>query len=188
MVSDEIEPDAAGADDADDGRGAGVRFDVVEHLAGDHRQHLRDQAEADLVQLAAAQRGHALDRLAVGGLDGFGIELAEGAEIAGHDGEHAGEGAEPDDIDPDQRPDQRIDAADRVERAPGEEVHDAVGDDVARGEEAEREGEDGGEDRAEEGDGDGLEQRLDEEQGARGRAGIGRQHQHDEAAEIAEAR
>ena len=43
--------------------------------------------------------------------------LPNAPKSADSDREHAGEGAEPDDIDPDQRPDQRVDAADRVEEA-----------------------------------------------------------------------
>ena len=55
--------------------------------------------------------------LLVGGLDRLREQLAEGAEVRGHDREHAGERSEPDDVDPDQRPDQRVDAADGVEAA-----------------------------------------------------------------------
>ena len=36
----EIQPDAAGADDADDGRGARVELEIVEHLARDQREDL----------------------------------------------------------------------------------------------------------------------------------------------------
>ena len=89
-------------------------FDEIEHLPRDHRQHLRHQAKTDFVQRVAAGSADALDLLPVGGLDGFGEQFAERAEIRHRDRQHAGERTETDDIDPDQRPDQRVDAADRI--------------------------------------------------------------------------
>ena len=88
-------------------------LEIVEHLARDHRQHLRQQAEAD---------PHAAPPPPVDTTPSTGLRSA--VSIASenslpkapmsrrHDREHAGEGAEADDVDPDQRPDQRVDAAD----------------------------------------------------------------------------
>ena len=42
----QLQADAAGADDADDGRRARVGFEEIEHLPGDDREHLRQQAKA----------------------------------------------------------------------------------------------------------------------------------------------
>jgi len=109
----QLQANAAGADNADDGGRAGIRFDKIEHLTGNHRQYLRHQAKSYFVQRIAARRPDAFDLLAVSGLDRLGEQLAERAEIRHRNREHAGEGTETDDIDPDQRPDQRVDAADR---------------------------------------------------------------------------
>ncbi len=109
----------------------------------------------------AAARDDALGRLAVHGLDRLGIKLAERADVACHDREHAGEGAEAHDIDPYERPDQRVDPADGIGEAPRQELDDALRHNVARRQEAEREGEDRRQQRAEEGDGDGLGQRME---------------------------
>ena len=57
----ELQADAAGADDADDGRRAGVRFEEIEHLPGDDRQYLRQQAETDLLQAVPPLRQHRFD-------------------------------------------------------------------------------------------------------------------------------
>jgi hypothetical protein len=51
------------------------------------------------------------NRPAVGRLNGLGHQLTERAYVRRHDGQCAGERSEPDDVDPDQSPDQRIDAA-----------------------------------------------------------------------------
>src|SRR5690606_22391028 len=66
---DQMQSDATGTDDADDGRGARVRFEEVEHLREHYRQNLRQQAEADLMEAAATGCRYALDRLTVGCLD-----------------------------------------------------------------------------------------------------------------------
>src|SRR4029453_9547567 len=46
----ELQADAARADNPDDGGRAGIRFDEIEHLPRDNRQHLGHQAEAYFVQ------------------------------------------------------------------------------------------------------------------------------------------
>src|SRR5690606_11994928 len=132
----EVQADAAGTHDADDGGRTGVGFEIVEDLARQHGEDLGQDAEAYAHDVTAAGRGDPVDRLAVGGLDRFREELAEAADVGGHDGQRAGEGSEAHDIDPDQCPDQDVDAADRVERTPGQEAHDALRGDVARGEQA----------------------------------------------------
>ncbi len=113
-------------------------LDEVEHLAGDNRQDLGQQSEADLVQRAAAGSAHALDRLAVGGLDRFGEQLAECTEIRGRDRQYAGKRAEADDVDPHKRPDQGVDAADRIEEAASRKAQQCRGDQVTSGQQAER--------------------------------------------------
>ena len=87
-------------------------------------KHLRHQAEADFVQRVAAGGTDTLDLLLVGGLDRLGEQLAERAEIRDRDRQHAGKRAEADDVDPDQRPDQRIDAADRIEETAHRKAED----------------------------------------------------------------
>ena len=77
----EHQADAAGADDADDGGGAGVAFEIVEHLAGEHRQHLGHDAEADGLEAGAAGGQHAFDRAAVGGFDRLAHELGVAEQV-----------------------------------------------------------------------------------------------------------
>ena len=100
-------------------------LDEIEHLPGDHGQHLRHQAKSDFVQRIAAGGPDALDLLLVGGLDRFGEQFAERAEIRHRNRQHAGKGAKTDDVDPDQRPDQRVDAADRIEEAADRKPEDS---------------------------------------------------------------
>ena len=76
--------------------------------------------------------------LLVGGLDRLGEQLAERAEIRHRDRQHAGERAEADDVDPDQRPDQRIDAADRIEKAAHRKADELRRNDVPRRQQADR--------------------------------------------------
>src|SRR6266436_9923665 len=59
----QLQADAAGADDADDGGRARVRLDKIEHLARDDRQHLGYQAKAYLVQRTSAGGADAFDLL-----------------------------------------------------------------------------------------------------------------------------
>ena len=61
-----------------------------------------------------------------------------------------------------------------------EEAHHALGGDVARGQQGQRQGQYGRRQRAEEGDGDGLEQRHAERPRMRPAARVGRQHQADD--------
>ncbi len=157
-------------------------FDEIEHLTRDHGQDLRDQAEADLVQDAAAGSSDALDLLLVGAFNGLGEQFAQGAEIRHRDGEHAGKRAETDDIDPHQRPDQRVDAADRIQEAPHGETEDGGRHDVARGEQADRQRHERGQRRAEQRDRQRLAERR--EIGRQRRAGIGRDHHQRDPAEL----
>ena len=113
-------------------------LDEIQHLPRDDGQHLRHQAEAYLVQRVAAGGPDALDLLPVGGLDRLGKQFAERAEIRHRDRQHAGERAETDDIDPDQRPDQRIDAADRIEKPAHRKADEVRRNDVARRQQADR--------------------------------------------------
>ena len=99
-------------------------FEEIEHLARQHGKDLGQDAETDAQDAAAAGRDDTLARLAVDGLDRLGEQLAEIADIGGHDRQHARERTKSYHVDPDQRPDQDVDAADGIERAPRQEVQD----------------------------------------------------------------
>ena len=101
-------------------------LDEIEHLPGDHGQHLRHQAKSYLVQRIAAGRPDTLDLLLVGRLDRLGEQFAERAEVTHRNRQHAGKGAKTDDVDPHQRPDQRIHAADRIEEAADRKPEDVL--------------------------------------------------------------
>ena len=117
-------------------------LEIVEHLARDHRQDLRQQAEADVMQLVAAGRHERL-RPACGRRPRSPRRTAcRRRRNRCQDRQHAGERAEADDVDPDQRPDQRIDAADGVEPAARQEMHDRGWRRRCAPPEAERQGED----------------------------------------------
>ena len=72
-----VKADSAGPDNADNGRRSRIRFEVVEHLTQDDRQHLRNDAKPNLMQRRTSGRGHAVNRLGVGRLDGLREQLAE---------------------------------------------------------------------------------------------------------------
>ena len=144
-------------------------LDEIEHLPGDHGQHLRHQAEADLVQRIAAGGADAFDLLLVGGLDRLREQFAERAEIRHRNRQHAGERAEADDIDPHQRPDQRIDAADRIQEPAHRKAQQVRRNDVARRQQADRQREHRRERRAEQRDRQRLAERLRDRSAARSR-------------------
>ena len=87
-------------------------------------------------------------------------------------------GTEADDADKDQRPDQRVDAADGVEAAADREANDGMGRGIAGGEKADRECDDGRNQGSQERDGQRLAHRL--EQQVEVTAGRRRKHQRDE--------
>ncbi len=159
-------------------------FDEIEHLAGDDRQHLRHQAEADFMQGAAAGSSDTFDLLLVGALDRLGEQFAERAEIRHGNREHARERAEAYDIDPDQRPDQRVDAADRVQETAYRKPDD-IRHDVARREQADRQRHQRGDRGAKQRDRQRLAERLQIKR--QGGARIGRQHQKRDPAELVQA-
>ncbi len=133
-----MQPDAASPDNADDGGRARVGLDEIENLPREHRQHLRHQAETNLMQLAATRGANAFDLLAIGTLDCFREQFPECAEIRCRDRQHAGKRSKSNNVDPHQRPDQRVDAADRIQKPPHRETKEDRGNDVTRREQAER--------------------------------------------------
>src|SRR3954454_10950495 len=134
----QLQADTAGPDDADDGGGAGIRFDEIEHLPRDDRQHLWHQAEAYLMHRVAAGSPDALDLFPVGGLDRLGKQFAERTEVRQRDLQHPGKRAETDDVDPHQRPDQRVDTADGIEEPAYREANQIRRNDVPRRQQADR--------------------------------------------------
>ena len=74
-----IETDAPGADNSDDGCRAGVGHEEVQRLAGEYRQHLGQQAEADGGEAPAATGEHALNRSCLGVSIASDISLARPA-------------------------------------------------------------------------------------------------------------
>ena len=101
------------------------------------------------MQRVAAGSPDALDLFLVGSLDGFGKQFAERAEIGQRNRQHAGKRAEANDVDPHQRPDQRIDAADGIERAAHRKAQPPRGNDVPRRQQTERQRDNGGDGGAE---------------------------------------
>ena len=157
----QLQADAARADDADDGGRAGIRFDEIEHLPRDDRQHLRHQAKAYFMQRVAAGSPDALDLLPVGGLDRLGKQFAERAEVGQRDRQHTGKRAEANDVDPHQRPDQRIDTADGIEETAHRKAQTSRGNDVPRRQQTERQRENGGDGGAEQRNRQGFAQRRE---------------------------
>ena len=84
---------------------------------------------------------HALHRPVVGGFDRLRHQLGQRREIGAGDGQRPGERAQPDHVDPDQRPDQRVHAAHAVQRPPRQEMQHPPGHHVARGQEPQRQSE-----------------------------------------------
>ncbi len=160
-------------------------LDEIKHLARDHGQHLRHQAEADFMQRVAAGGADALDLLLVRTFNGLGEQLAECAEIRHRNRQHAGKGTETDDIDPDQRPDQRIDAADGIEKSPHRKTEDIGRHDVLCRQQADRQRGNRGDRGAEQRDRQGFSERdqIGRQRGAR----IGRDHHQRNPAELVKA-
>ncbi len=161
-------------------------LDEIEHLARDHGQHLRHQAEADFVQCAAAGGADTLDLLPICGLDRLRKELAERSAIGDRDGEHSSERPKADDVDPDQRPDQDIDAADRIQEPANGKANEIGGHDVARGKQTDGQRRQRGERRAQKCDRQRFAEcfQVERQRGAR----IGRQHHQRDPAELMKAR
>ena len=113
-------------------------LDEIEHLSGDNRQHLRHQAEAYFLQRIAAGRPDALNLLFVGSLDRLREQFAERAEIRHRNRQHTGKGTKTDDVDPHQRPDQRVYPADRIEEASDRKPKDTRRYDISRRQQTDR--------------------------------------------------
>ena len=118
---DQVLADAAGADEAHDGRFAHVDLEAQQRVAHEIRRDLRQRAVAHGDVPGRAGRRHALDRLHVDVLDDLGEQLAERAQRMDDDGQHAGHRAEPEGDHEHQREDQqRHGAAKLAEAAHGE--------------------------------------------------------------------
>src|SRR6266446_1318627 len=148
--------DAAGADEAEDGGRAYVGLEPIEDIGEEERENLWHHTEAQDLQARGARGGDGVDGSGVDALDGLGVELGERGRCVGHDGEDAGEGAEPDRRHEEQGVDERVDAPEEVEHGP-RRIEDGAARHVARGEEAERQRQDGGHRGAEQRDLDGFE-------------------------------
>ena len=153
---DQVLADAAGADEAHDRGAADIDLEAQQRIAGEVRQHLRHDGEADDLPPAGAGRGQPVDRLHVDVLDHFGEELAHGAGGVDGDGEHARQRAEAEGDDEDQREDDFRHGAAEFEIAPRREAQPAGAAEIGGGDEAEQEAADRAEQRADIGDQDGL--------------------------------
>ena len=100
--------------------------------------------------------GHRRQRSRIGLLQYLRIDLGEDAAIGDGDGEDAGQWGQPEDLQEDQRPEQLVDGADEggkpPHRAEMKDQRQGEADDAAKGD-------------ADEGEGHGLDQRLDQQSG-----------------------
>ena len=154
------QPDAARADEAENGRLTGIGFELIERLAQHHRQHLRQHAEAQCRHLRRAGRADAVHLALVGVLDRLGVQLGQHAGVGDEDRQDAGDRPEAHRADEHQRPDELIETAEHVEHPARDEPEHAARHDVARAEEAERQCDDGCEQRAQERHRHGFQHRL----------------------------
>ena len=122
---------------ADQRRVAQVGIELIGGKADEARHHLRQHAHGHERQERRAGRAHGLDLLHRHFLDRLGEELAEEAERRDGQREHAGERAEADRLDEQDRDDHRVERAQHRDQAacrPGERS----GHQVARGGKPER--------------------------------------------------
>ena len=174
----QVQADAAGADDADDGRRARVGLEEIQHLAGEDRQHLRHDAEADRAP-AGRRRWPATPstgrRSAVSIASD--ISLAKAPKSAEAIASAPANGPSPTTLI--QISAQISVSMLRMVSRPRRvsEMQQPVGDDVARGEEAERHRQHRRRQRAEKRDRQRLPQRVEIEQEPVPGAGRRRQHQ-----------
>ena len=181
-----MQADAACPDNADYGGRAGIGFDVIEPLAGDDRQDLRDQAKAHRLRMRTAAGQNTFDRLAVCRLQRFREQFAESPDIGRHDGQHTGKRAKADHVDPDQCPDQRIDTPHNIQTAAGEKLHNPLCHDIARRQQGQRKRQHTGKAGAQKGNGQRFGQRQAIHDQPRHGFRIGRHHQPDNHAQFAD--
>ena len=150
----DLQANAAGADNAQDGGGARVAFEEIQRMAQHDGCHLRQDPEAHDERGGTTGGGDPLGLLLLGILDCFGVELGQHGDIRRRDGQHAGQWAKPHRAHIGQRPDELIHPPKPVKDAAQREAEQRVRDDVARAQKAQRDGDDGGDEGAEEGHGE----------------------------------
>ena len=131
--------DAAGADEADDGRGADIDLKPQQCVAEEAGQHLRHHAVTDLRKPGAADGADALDRPQVGVFVQFGEQFSQRAGGVDGDREDAGQWADAERPDQDEGQHDLRDGTHELQQAAGDEDHDAVADEGAGGRETQRE-------------------------------------------------
>jgi hypothetical protein len=179
----ELEADASGADEAEDGRAAHIALEQQQRVADEHRHGLRQDPVLDDLAPGGADRFHRRDGTAVHGLHRLGEDLADGSDGSDRHGEDSRERAEPDGRHEHQRDDEIGQGANDVHR-PAAGVVQPPRCDVARGSERDDEGEHG----AEHGSDDRHLQRLEEEpQDEPDLREVGREHAQQELAHVRSA-
>ena len=151
--------DAAGADQAEDGGFAHVDVPAQQHDGPKGRFDGWPVAVEDLAALRRARRFQRFDAAARDFFQRLAEQFADEADGAAGDGDGARQRAGAKDGDEEQRPDERVDGAAGDEQGFGEEVEGAVGCQVVRGEDGQRQRGDEGEQGAKGGDVEGFQQR-----------------------------
>ena len=160
---DDEKADAAAGHKPDHGGRAHIDIPAQQGVSQEGGDDLGDDGKADGLDQVGAGGGDRFDRALIDMLDLFGEQLAQGGDRMDRQGDDAGKGAQPDPDDDDQTPDDGIDRAHEVQdparrrnKSPSRPVH--ARHDVVRGQEADRDGQDGGEDGRQQADGNGFDQ------------------------------
>src|SRR5262249_4563178 len=135
--------DSAGANEREHGRRPYAELPHVERDRRQRRQDIRDQGIADDLEAAGAAHGDGFERPWFDRLDRFRPQLRDRAGHVKRDAEHAGEGTESDRGDEDQGENEGVDAPQRVQQPARRVIGPDRRGDVASGQYADRDREDG---------------------------------------------
>ena len=177
--------DAARADDADHRRVPQVRIDLIRREADEACEHLRQHAIDHDVHERGAGRAYRFDLLQRDFLDRFGEELPDEADRCHRERENAGERAESDRLDEDDRDDHLVKGAaerDQEPHRPG----DPGRHQVTRGKQPDRQRKQDSQRRSDDGDLERLVEAARQQCHLVGRR-IGREHACDETCALLDA-
>src|SRR5262249_37918223 len=157
---DQMQADTTRADYAQDRRGAGVGFEVVQRVTQHHREDLWEYGKPYDLEPIGASGTDAFELAAIDVLNGFSEQLGESSGIAHGEGHDAGTGTQANDIDEHESPQQSVNATDAIEATAQPEVPHRLRHHIFGPQEPEHYGRQTRTKRAEKGHGEGLQHSI----------------------------
>ena len=136
----EIKANATATDHANDRSGADIRLETQQDVGEKVRQHLRHHTPADDVEPCSPHRGNPLDLPWINSFNGFTQQFAEHATGMHAEGQHAGEGSEPNSRDKHQREDELVHGPEDIHKPARAVIEQWMRGEIPRSQQAQRDG------------------------------------------------